>query len=46
MTPELGRELVRKLTTDERLEEQLVYSYQERFVATGQSVPGTNKMVT
>ncbi|MGM0884867.1 MAG: (2Fe-2S) ferredoxin domain-containing protein [Bacillota bacterium] len=44
MTPELGRELVRKLAADERLEEQLVYSYQERFVASGQSVPGTNKM--
>ncbi|CAH8770456.1 (2Fe-2S) ferredoxin domain-containing protein [Paenibacillus dendritiformis] len=43
MTPELGRELVRKQLAGERLEEHTVYSYDRRFIATGRSVAGKDK---
>lgn len=43
ITPERGRELVRKHVAEERLEEQMVYSFDRQFVASGLSVTGTDK---
>lgn len=41
--PELGRELVRQHAAGSRLEERIVYSFDEHFVATGLSVKGLEK---
>ncbi|BBH20477.1 hypothetical protein Back11_18220 [Paenibacillus baekrokdamisoli] len=43
MTPELGKRLVRKLVAKETMEEQLVYSFRDRLIASGNSVAGINK---
>ncbi|MFM9277493.1 (2Fe-2S) ferredoxin domain-containing protein [Paenibacillus jiagnxiensis] len=43
ITPELGRELVRRHAAGGRLEEQIVYSFDERFVSSGLSVTGQEK---
>ncbi|MBW7474353.1 (2Fe-2S) ferredoxin domain-containing protein [Paenibacillus oenotherae] len=44
ITPELGRELVRKHLAGERLEEQVAYAFGDRrFVATGRFIEGTAK---
>lgn len=43
MTPELGRELVRRHAAESRLEERIVYRFEQRFVATGLSVAGQKK---
>jgi len=43
ISPELGRELVRKHLSGERLDDRLVYSYDRRFIASGLSVSGVEK---
>lgn len=43
ISPELGRELVRRHAAGVRLEERIVYSFDQRFVATGLSVTGLEK---
>lgn len=43
MTPETGKNLVRKLVSGERLEEKLIYSFEPYAVASGISVEGTDK---
>lgn len=43
ITPELGRELVRRHAAGSRLKERIVYSFEQRFVATGISVAGQDK---
>ncbi|MBE1442807.1 (2Fe-2S) ferredoxin domain-containing protein [Paenibacillus sp. OAS669] len=44
ITPELGRLLVRMHLSGERLEENIVYSYDQSFIASGRSVTGTDKL--
>lgn len=43
ISPELGRELVRKHLSGDRLDERLVYSFDRRFIASGLSVTGKEK---
>ncbi|NEW04453.1 (2Fe-2S) ferredoxin domain-containing protein [Paenibacillus sp. SYP-B3998] len=44
MTPEAGRRLVREhLLEGKPLEEQMIYSYQDRFVPTGQGNVGISR---
>jgi (2Fe-2S) ferredoxin len=43
ITPELGRMLVRKHVSGERLEERIVYSFDHQFVESGHSVTGIEK---
>lgn len=43
ITPEEGRRLVRKHVTGERLEEKVVYSFDNHFVPSGRSISGINK---
>lgn len=43
ITPGLGRELVHRHAVGSRLEEQIVYSFDQRFEATGLSAVGQNK---
>lgn len=43
MTPESGRDLIRKYLAGERLEHKLVYTYDQHFTASGLSVEGTDK---
>lgn len=43
ITPESGRELVRKHLAGERLDAKIVYSFDQHFVASGISVEGTAK---
>lgn len=43
ITPERGRELVRKHLSGERLEEHMIYSFDRRFMASGLSVAGMEK---
>lgn len=43
MTPELGRELVRRHAAGSRLVEQMVYTFNQRFMPTGRSVKGQEK---
>ncbi|GGG22520.1 (2Fe-2S) ferredoxin domain-containing protein [Paenibacillus abyssi] len=43
VTPELGRTLVRKLLSGEQLEDNLLYSFDRHFQATGISSAGTEK---
>lgn len=43
ITPEMGKQLVRKHVSGRKLEEQVVYSYNHHFVASNTSVVGTAK---
>jgi (2Fe-2S) ferredoxin len=43
ITPETGRQLVRKMLTGERLEEKLLYAFEPAAAATGNSVEGRDK---
>ncbi|MCC3373704.1 ferredoxin [Cohnella sp. REN36] len=43
ITPELGRAVVRKHLSGDRLEEHMVYSFDRQFIASGLSVAGTDK---
>ncbi len=43
MTPETGKQLVRKLVSGDRLETNLVYAFEPDAVATGASVTGIDK---
>lgn len=43
ITPERGREIVRKHVAGERLDEHMVYVYDRRFVAVGNGESGTEK---
>lgn len=43
VTPGVGRELVRRHAAGHRLEERIVYRFEQRFVATGLSVAGQEK---
>ncbi|CAM4286610.1 (2Fe-2S) ferredoxin domain-containing protein [Paenibacillus alkaliterrae] len=43
ITPETGRELVRKHVEGQKLEEHLVYSFHQHFVASGASAEGIPK---
>lgn len=43
ITPDLGRELVRKHVAGEKLEKQLIYSFDQHFVASGKMFEGTEK---
>ncbi len=43
ITPETGRLLVHKHLEGSRLEEQIVYSYEREFIASGLSIEGIAK---
>jgi (2Fe-2S) ferredoxin len=43
ITPDLARELVRKHAAGERLQSQIVYSFDRQFVFSGNTVEGTEK---
>lgn len=43
ITPELGKELVRRHLSGDRLDEHIVYSFDGRFVSSGLSAAGTDK---
>lgn len=43
ISPELGRELVRKHVAGERLDEHITYSFHQRFIASGKAEPGQKK---
>ena len=43
MTPDLGRDLVNKHLNKGRLEDQVVYHFDERFISTDRSISGVEK---
>jgi (2Fe-2S) ferredoxin len=43
ITPDLGKDLVRMHVKGELLKEQMVYSFDEKFIATGNSIVGQSK---
>lgn len=44
ISPELGRELVRKHLKGERLDKNMTYSFDQRFIASGIAETGQRKM--
>lgn len=43
ITPETGRQLVRRHVEGQQLEEQIVYSFDRQFISSGRSVEGIAK---